>query len=319
VSQIENQVEDPAPNQAADSANQVRDMSQENIDRSPQTLTIYRILDANLDRSREGLRVIEEWCRFGLEDGSLSAQCKDLRQELAQWHSPEIKAARNTPTDPGTSQSHSREERRLNIESVLSANCSRIQEALRVLEEYSKLIDPAMAKAFKQIRYRTYTLETQINAVSQFQQVDQLNRPNEINKPNHSPVEPPTISINQAAMSNIHQTRLAKLSQAGLYLVTSPHDRILEIVEAALKGGLSLVQYRAKDASDRDRWAIATRLCELCHRYGAIFLVNDRVDLALAVGADGVHLGQQDLPPTQRAKFSARTILLGNRPPAQPN
>ncbi|WP_051037932.1 hypothetical protein [Thalassoporum mexicanum] len=170
MNQIDNQNQSQAQIQAKTQAktqaqNQTSD---QDTGRSPQTQTIYRILDANLDRAREGLRVIEEWCRFGLEDRQLSAECKDLRQQLAQWHSAEIKAARNTPEDPGTNQSHAQEERRLNIESVLSANCSRIQEALRVLEEYSKLIDPQMAKSFKQTRYRAYTLETQINQVSQF-------------------------------------------------------------------------------------------------------------------------------------------------------
>jgi thiamine-phosphate pyrophosphorylase len=53
---------------------------------------VCRILDANLDRAREGLRIIEEWCRFGLNSAQLSAECKQLRQELALWHSPELRA-----------------------------------------------------------------------------------------------------------------------------------------------------------------------------------------------------------------------------------
>lgn len=57
-----------------------------------------------------------------------------------------------------------------------------------------------------------------------------------------------------------------------------------------------MVQYRDKEADDRDRVENAHRLCQLCHNYGALFLVNDRIDLALAVDADGVHLGQQDAP-----------------------
>jgi hypothetical protein len=58
---------------------------------------VCRILDANLDRAREGLRIIEEWCRFGLNSVQLSGECKQLRQELASWHSPELRAARDTP------------------------------------------------------------------------------------------------------------------------------------------------------------------------------------------------------------------------------
>ena len=50
---------------------------------------LFRIMDANLDRAREGLRVIEEWFRFGLDDSALASQCKDWRQQLAQWHRSE--------------------------------------------------------------------------------------------------------------------------------------------------------------------------------------------------------------------------------------
>nr|WP_051037930.1 thiamine phosphate synthase [Pseudanabaena sp. PCC 7367] len=113
------------------------------------------------------------------------------------------------------------------------------------------------------------------------------------------------------ATSNLHQTRLAKISQARLYLVTSPHQQILEVVEAALKGGLSLVQYRDKDANDRARLEIAAQLCDLCHRYDAIFLINDRVDIVLAVGADGVHVGQQDLPPDVARKILGTDYIIG--------
>ena len=63
---------------------------------------IYRILDANLDRAREALRTIEEWCRFGIEEVSFCDRCKHMRQELAQWHKEEFRLARNTPDDPAT-------------------------------------------------------------------------------------------------------------------------------------------------------------------------------------------------------------------------
>ena len=123
---------------------------------------VYRILDANLDRTREGLRIIEEWCRFGLNSSELVTECKNLRQEVAQCHNEEIKAARDTPGDAGTELSHAQEEKRSNIHSLLTANFCRVQEAMRVLEEYSKLYDPNMGKLFKQMRYRVYTLESDL-------------------------------------------------------------------------------------------------------------------------------------------------------------
>ncbi|MGF1515014.1 MAG: thiamine phosphate synthase [Elainellaceae cyanobacterium] len=217
---------------------------------------IYRILDANLDRAREGLRIIEEWCRFGLNNAVFAGHCKDMRQALARWHTTELRAARNTPDDPGTDLTHPDEARRSGLEQLLQANFCRVEEALRVLEEYGKLYQAEMSAGCKQMRYDVYTLESQLLG---------------------------------------HQ-RHRKLLRSQLYLVTSPRDDLLSVVEAALQGGLSLVQYREKTADDKTRIHQAKQLKQLCHDYDALFIVNDRIDLALAVGADGVHLGQHDAP-----------------------
>lgn len=217
---------------------------------------VYRILDANLDRAREGLRIVEEWCRFGLNSESLTDECKQMRQELAGWHTPEIRAARDTPGDPGTELTHPQEEKRGNVGQLLQANLCRVEEAMRVLEEYGKLYHNEMGAVCKRIRYRVYTLESDLMAYRRRQQL--------------------------------------MLSQ--LYLVTSPSEDLLTVVEAALQGGLTLVQYRDKDTDDGVRLARGKKLRQLCDRYGALLIVNDRVDLALAVEADGVHLGQQDFP-----------------------
>jgi thiamine-phosphate pyrophosphorylase len=217
---------------------------------------LYRILDANLDRAREGLRVIEEWCRFGLNDVALTEQCKHWRQELAQWHHADLRAARNTPDDPGTDLTHPREASRGSVEQVLQANFARVEEALRVIEEYGKVYSQEMSSAVKQMRYQVYTLESHL----------------------------------------VSQQRHQKLESALLYLVTSPSDTLFATVESALQGGLTLVQYRDKETDDLERLNTARKLRQICHEYGALFIVNDRIDLALAVDADGVHLGQQDIP-----------------------
>ncbi|TVQ20848.1 MAG: thiamine phosphate synthase [Leptolyngbya sp. DLM2.Bin15] len=229
---------------------------------------VHRILDANLDRAREGLRTIEEWCRFGLNEGALTDECKQLRQELARWHTPDIRAARDTLADVGTDLTHVQEEQRQSITHLLQANFSRIQEALRVLEEYGKLYSSEMGAACKKMRYRVYVLDSQLTG----------------------------------------QQRHQRLGRSPLYLVTSPQENLLSAVEAALQGGLSLVQYRDKTADDTTRLQRGKDLCDLCHRYNALFIMNDRVDLALAVNADGVHLGQQDIPIAL-----ARQILGANR------
>ncbi|BAQ65796.1 thiamine phosphate synthase [Geminocystis sp. NIES-3709] len=221
-----------------------------------QQTAIYRILDANLDRAREGLRIIEEWCRFGLNDKETAATCKEMRQELASWHTNELRTARDTPNDPGTDLTHPQEVERESLQDLLQANLCRIQEALRVLEEYAKLYEVEFAGAMKQMRYRVYTLESKL----------------------------------------LGQSRFKLLDQCSLYLVTSPVDNFFAVVESALKGGLKLVQYRHKDQDDLIKLKEAYKLRQLCNNYGALFIVNDRIDLAMAVNADGVHLGQTDCP-----------------------
>ncbi len=233
---------------------------------------IYRILDANLDRGREGLRIIEEWCRFGLDNPQLAQECKQLRQELANWHTSELRAARDTPGDPGTQLSHPQEETRSSVTSLLQANFCRVEEAFRVLEEYGKLYKPGMGQAFKQMRYQVYTLETNMMGYQR------------------------------------HQL----LWRSHLYLVTSSNcENLFETVEATLKGGLTLVQYRHKTADDIIRLEEAKKLKELCQTYGALFIVNDRIDIALAVNADGVHLGQQDTPVAIARQLLGPQRLIG--------
>lgn len=232
---------------------------------------VNRILDANLDRAREGLRIIEEWARFALDNSNLAQICKEMRANLGSWHSLELKMSRNTPEDIGTTLTHYQEEHREDIQALLQANIARVQEALRVLEEYGKLSNPDMGKTFKQMRYQVYTLESEL-----------LGYP-----------------LKQ------------KLQNANLYLITSNQPNLLSIVEASLQGGLPLVQYRQKEGDDLTRLAQASKLRELCSQYNALFIINDRLDLAQAVKADGIHLGQQDLPIAVARQILGPQAIIG--------
>ena len=86
--------------------------------------------------------------------------------------------------------------------------------------------------------------------------------------------------------------RRTRLQEARLYFVTDPVGP--DLLDAALAGGVDILQLRAKDASDDEVLAAAPVFRELCDHHGALFVVNDRPDLALAAGADGVHVGQDD-------------------------
>lgn len=100
-----------------------------------------------------------------------------------------------------------------------------------------------------------------------------------------------------------------------LYLITDrrqTNSRPLdEVIEAALRGGVKAVQLREKDLSPREQLGLAHRLRELTSRYGARLLVNDRLDIALAVEADGVHLGEAGIDPATARRLLGPERLIG--------
>ena len=85
----------------------------------------------------------------------------------------------------------------------------------------------------------------------------------------------------------------------------------VDVARAALNGGARLIQLREKSLPDRELWQIAQELQRLARDRGALFIVNDRPDLALAVGADGVHLGQDDLPIAAARRILGPDAVIG--------
>ncbi|SHE87775.1 thiamine-phosphate diphosphorylase [Desulfacinum infernum DSM 9756] len=109
-------------------------------------------------------------------------------------------------------------------------------------------------------------------------------------------------------------TRRVEAVDWSVYLVTDSRcgegRPLLQVVEAALRGGIGVVQYREKQAATRTMVREAEALRELCEAYGASFFVNDRIDVALAVDAHGVHLGQDDMPvPMARRLLGPERII----------
>jgi thiamine-phosphate pyrophosphorylase len=84
-----------------------------------------------------------------------------------------------------------------------------------------------------------------------------------------------------------------------------------DVIAAALEGGVRMVQYRDKDLPDSGFEREARAALELCRRYGALLLINDRVHVALALGADGVHLGQEDMPPAEARRLLGPKAIIG--------
>ncbi len=128
---------------------------------------IYRILDVNLNRAREGLRVVEEVARFIWEDEKLSKALKNLRHKLTRislenFDQELLLQYRDSQGDLGAKGMGLHEGKRKDVEAIVQANLRRAEEALRVLEEFGKIIKKGSAEKFKNLRFKLYTLEKEI-------------------------------------------------------------------------------------------------------------------------------------------------------------
>jgi thiamine-phosphate pyrophosphorylase len=233
-----------------------------------------RVLDANADRAREALRVLEDYCRFVLNDAVLSAAHKQLRHDLAAALPPQARltAAGDTVNDVGTTISTLREYDRDSPGSVATANSKRLQESLRSLEEYGKLIDPNMARACEHLRYRAYTLEQ--------------------------------------ALQFGHNAR-QRLANARLYLLAAARPDLKELIFDSAAGGVDMFQLREKQLTDRDLITLARQVRQWTRDAKVLFIVNDRPDIARLCEADGVHLGQDDLPVAHTRRIVGPDAIIG--------
>jgi len=227
-------------------------------------LTEYRILDANLNRCLEGLRVVEEYLRFGCADAYLAGLCKQLRHDLVSWSAvlpmDQLHGARDTTHDVGTHVETVAEYQRPDLHAVVAANCKRVEQALRSLEEYGKLVAADAARQVEGIRYRVYMLER-------------------------------AITTTRGSRARLRGVRLCALIDGRATL-----DQFVQLLQPVLRGGADMIQLRDKCLTDRQLLDRAHAARELTRRTHVLLIVNDRPDLAAIADADGVHLGQDDLP-----------------------
>ena len=105
------------------------------------------------------------------------------------------------------------------------------------------------------------------------------------------------------------------LKDCKIYLVTDEKacngKDFYDCIEESIKGGVKIVQLREKNSSTKDFYEKALKVKEICKNYGALFIINDRLDIAQAVEADGVHLGQTDMPIEKARKILKNKFLIG--------
>jgi thiamine-phosphate pyrophosphorylase len=223
-----------------------------------------RIIDAALNRAGEGLRVVEDFARFALDDRFLTRELKSLRHDLADAAeaavaSADRHAARETIRDIGTNITVEQEQRRLDTWGVCAANLKRTEQALRSLEEYGKLVDTDFAGRVEAIRYRLYTLEKALD------------------------------------VGTLSRKRLAGVRLCVLVDGRESREGFERLLSALVEASVGMIQLRDKRLDDRELVDRARLLRRLTRGTPTLAIVNDRADVAAAVGADGVHLGQEDL------------------------
>ena len=249
-------------------------MQNSNIN-EPEDLRISQIIDANLDRAREGLRVLEDWSRFGLGKEDFVIRIKNFRQILGKNHLGIYKKSRNFIEDQCKGLSHEEQINRKSPQKIISSNSARVQEALRVIEEFSRSNNHKLSKIASEIRYEIYTLEVELLNLSQRKDSEEL------------------------------------IKENNLYAITDQKENLLKIIEDILIGGVKIIQHRFKKGNDKDHLEEAIKIKSLCKKYNSLFIVNDRIDIALASNADGIHLGQDDLDLKTARKLLGKSRIIG--------
>jgi thiamine-phosphate pyrophosphorylase len=247
---------------------------------SPQTL---RIIDASLNRAAEGLRFLEDTARFLLNDAPLTEQLKAIRHELITGDWPfhqRLIQSRDSQGDVGINIEVEGGRDKKNLASAVVANSRRVQEALRTLEEVAKIeggglpLDSAKLQAS---RFAMYTIEK--NLLSRL----------------------------------LRQDKTEKIK--GLYAIVDTESlkgrSHIKIAGEIIHGGAKIIQLRDKTTKKKDLLPIAQTLSDLCKANGVLFIMNDNLDIALASGADGLHIGQEDLSAAAARKLAPLDMIIG--------
>lgn len=236
-------------------------------------MNAYRIIDANINRASEGIRVIEDICRFILEDKPLTEALRVVRHDIRKTYKvDELVKYRESLNDIGLNISNSTEiDKKENINDLLISNFKRAEEAIRSIEESLKIIgNYSESKIYESIRFRVYDLEKKV-------------------------------SFKRNIFNN------------DIYCITceelSNGRSNIEVVKEMIDSGIKVIQYREKKKSKKEKYIECLSIRKMTEAYGVTFIVNDDLDIALLVGADGIHLGQDDIPVEEVRKISGNMII----------
>jgi len=255
------------------------------------------MLDANINRACEGARVLEDVARFIFDDAEMSCILRnikhDIRKGVPDLHDLLI-YSRNSENDKGIQNSLSSSiDARKDIRSLTEANFKRLEEALRSIEECLKISEKyEKAKYYEKLRFYVYTCEKNFCEKHYKVQANVIN-------------------------NCIHQNRSKRenFKLEGLYCITAEQysngRSNIEVAEHMINSGIKYIQYREKEKSLKQKYEECVKIREMTAKAGVLFIINDHADLALITGADGVHIGQDDIPIKEVRKIVGQDMIIG--------
>ncbi len=238
----------------------------------------FRILDANINRACEGIRVLEDISRFDFEDINSTNELRIMRHSVRKLFlslDHELLTARDSKKDIGKIiSSNSKLDKKEDIKNLVFANFKRINEALRTIEEISKVIGKYnISKEIENLRFDSYEIEKNLSK------------------------------------------NFKKILPKGIYGITGEKFAAgrsnIECVKSMIDGGIKIIQYREKEKSIRKKIEEIIEIRKMCRENNVIFIVNDHVDIAILVDADGVHVGQDDMDISYVRKLIGENKIIG--------
>ncbi|MDD5529800.1 MAG: thiamine phosphate synthase [bacterium] len=239
-----------------------------------------QIIDANINRITEGLRVVEEIVRFIIKDAQLTKQIKTERHKVRKLSKKiETLECRDTPKDLGKNKDFDTYSYK-NILELTNRNFKRAQEGCRVIEEFTKLLDTPLSSDIKEIRFKIYDIEKTTNI---------------------------KLSKCLSAKNKIDFSFYVILDKK--YIKRNDSSYLTNIVTDLCKNGITIVQLREKSTEAKSFLEDALLIRKITQEFNIPFIINDRLDIALAVNADGVHLGETDMPIQYAKKLFPGKII----------
>jgi len=237
---------------------------------------IYRIIDANLNRSAEGLRVVEDAARFLFANKTVTENLRNIRHTIRKKFgdiSDRLIFARAADLDIGkTISGETTLDHKTDLKDLVVANFKRVEEGFRAIEENLKIVDEyKRSKEVETLRFEIYTIE------------------------------------------KIFYQMMRRTLPQGLYGMTAEKyangRSTVDVVKAMVAGGISVIQYREKHAENsfRKMYAECMEIRKITSDNDVLFIVNDYIELAMLADADGVHVGLDDIPLKEVRK------LVGNK------